>query len=278
MKRFLMLLTIAMTCLSLFAATAEAKRFGGGSSFGKQRSMSPQQAQKAPAAAPAPAPGAAPAKPGNKWLGPLAGLAIGAGLGMLFANMGMGGAMGGILMALLAGVAVMFLISMFRKKQPQPAMQYAGAGAPYGSSQPEQPGGGSAVAAPEARSIPADFPVDSFLRSAKTSFIRLQAANDRKDLNDVREYTTPEMFAEVSMQMRERGDAPQKTDVVAIQADLLEVANEGNLAIASVRFTGQLCENNGAPESIDEIWHVQKDLSDDKSVWLLAGIQQTTLH
>lgn len=277
MKRFLMLLTIAMTCLSLFAATAEAKRFGGGSSFGKQRSMSPQQAQKAPAAAPAPAPGAAPAKPGNKWLGPLAGLAIGAGLGMLFANMGLGGAMGGILMALLAGVAVMFLISMFRKKQPQPAMQYAGAGAPYGSSQPEQPGG-SAIAAPEARSIPADFPVDSFLRSAKTSFIRLQAANDRKDLNDVREYTTPEMFAEVSMQMQERDDAPQKTDVVAIQGDLLEVANEGNLAIASVRFTGQLRENNGAPESIDEIWHVQKDLGDDKSVWLLAGIQQTTLH
>lgn len=281
MKRFLMLLTIAMTCLSLFAATAEAKRFGGGGSFGKQRSMTPQPAPKAPSAAPAPGatPGAAPAKPGNKWLGPLAGLAIGAGLGMLFANMGLGGAMGGILMALLAGVAVMFLISMFRKKQ-QPAMQYAGAGAPYGSTQPEQQPMSSAVAtsAPEARSIPADFPVESFLRSAKTSFIRLQAANDRKDLNDVREYTTPEMFAEVSMQMQERDNAPQQTDVVAIQANLLEVANEGDLAIASVRFTGQLRENNGAPESIDEIWHVQKNLRDDKSVWLLAGIQQTTLH
>lgn len=275
MKRFLMLLTIAMTCLSLFAATAEAKRFGGGGSFGKQRSMSPQQTQKAPSAAPAQAPGAAPAKPGNKWLGPLAGLAIGAGLGMLFANMGLGGAMGGILMALLAGVAVMFLISMFRKKQ-QPAMQYAGAGAPYGSQQPEQPG--SSAVAPAVRNIPADFPVDSFLRSAKTSFIRLQAANDRKDLNDVREYTTPEMFAEVSMQMQERDNTPQQTDVVAIQADLLEVANEGDLAIASVRFTGQLRENNGAPESIDEIWHVQKNLRDEKSVWLLAGIQQTTLH
>lgn len=280
MKRFLMLLTIAMTCLSLFAATAEAKRFGGGGSFGKQRSMSPQQTQRAPAASPTPAPGAAPAKPGNKWLGPLAGLAIGAGLGMMFANMGLGGAMGGILMALLAGVAVMFLISMFRKKQ-QPAMQYAGAGASYGSTQPEQqPMSSSAIASstPEARSIPADFPVESFLRSAKTSFIRLQAANDRKDLSDVREYTTPEMFAEISMQMQERDNTPQQTDVVSIQADLLEVANEDDLAIASVRFSGQLRENNGAPESIDEIWHVQKNLRDDKSVWLLAGIQQTTLH
>jgi len=290
MKRFLMLLTIALTCLSLFTATAEAKRFGGGSSFGKQRTMAPQQAPKAPAAAPAPAPGAAPAAApapaGNKWLGPLAGLAIGAGLGALFAGGGlggMGGMMGSILMAILAGVAVMFLISLFRKKQSQPAMQYAGAGAAYNEPQPApQPmyGGSAASAAiPAAQSnIPADFPVETFLRSAKTSFIRLQAANDRKDLNDIREYTTPEMFAEISMQMQERDDAPQKTDVIAINGELLEVANEGDMAIASVRFTGQLRENNGAPDNVDEIWHVQKNLRDDKSVWLLAGIQQTTLH
>lgn len=283
MKKFMMLLTIVLTCLSLFAANAEAKRFGGGSSVGKQRSMAPQQVQKAPTAAPAPAAPAAPAPAGNKWLGPLAGLAIGAGLGAMFAGGlgGMGGAMGGILMAILAGVAVMFAISMFRKKQ-QPAMQsmqYAGAGAPY--SEPVQQscaGGSAAVAANTMGQIPADFPVESFLRSAKTSFIRLQAANDRKDLSDIREYTTPEMFAEISMQMQERDNTPQTTNVIAISGELLEVANEGDLAIASVRFTGQLTENNGSPENIDEIWHVQKNLKDDKAVWLLSGIQQTTLH
>ena len=200
---------------------------------------------------------------------------MGGGLG------GMGGAMGGILMALAAAAVVMFLIAKFRKPQ-QPAMQYAGAGAPYGNPEPvQQPvyGGSAApVAASVASNIPADFPVESFLRSAKTSFIRLQAANDRKDLNDIREYTTPEMFAEISMQMQERDNAPQKTDVLAINGELLQVANEGDLAIASVRFTGQLRENNGAPDNVDEIWHVQKNLRDDKSVWLLAGIQQTTLH
>jgi predicted lipid-binding transport protein (Tim44 family) len=286
MKRFLMLLAIALTCLSLFAATAEAGRLGGGGSFGKQRTMAPQPAPRAPAAAPAPAPGAAPAAApapaGNKWLGPLAGLAIGAGLGAMFAGGGMGGAMGGILMAILAGVAVMFLISLFRRKQAEPAMQYAGAGAPYHEPQPaQQPMQGSAAtaAAPAIQgNIPADFPAEAFLRSAKTSFIRLQAANDRKDLNDIREYTTPEMFAEISMQLQERGNAPQRTDVLAINGDLLQVVNEGDLAMASVRFTGQLAENNGTPESVDEIWHVQKNLRDDKSVWLLAGIQQTTLH
>ncbi len=274
MKRILMILTIVLTCLSLFSATAEAKRFGGGSSFGKQRTMAPQQAQKAPAAAPAP--GAAPAKPGNKWLGPLAGLAIGAGLGAMFAGGfgGMGGMMGTILLALLAAAVVMFLISKLRK--PQPAMQYAGSAAPYQAPLQQQYAGGSS--APTSGNIPADFPVESFLRSAKTSFIRLQAANDRKDLNDIREYTTPEMFAEISMQLQERDNTPQTTEVLGVNADLLEVANEGEWAIASVRFIGQLRENNGTPESVDEIWHVQKNLQDDKSVWLLAGIQQTTLH
>jgi predicted lipid-binding transport protein (Tim44 family) len=39
-------------------------------------------------------------------------------------------------------------------------------------------------------------------------------------------------------------------------------------------MSGQIRENNGAPENFDEIWHVQKDLKDDKAVWLLSGIQQ----
>lgn len=278
MKRFTVLLTIVLACLSLLATSAEARRFGGGGSFGKQRTMS-SPAQKAPAAAPAPGtpgqPAAAPQPAGNKWLGPLAGLAIGAGLGALFAGSGLGGGMGSILMMILAGVAIFFVVSMFRRKQ-QPAMQYAGAGAPYaGSQEPVQQSAGGGVSAPVASAnIPADFPVESFLRNSKTSFIRLQAANDRKDLDDIREYTTPEMFAEVSMQLQERGDAPQKTDVVSVNAELLEVNTENDHAIASVRMSGQLRENGGAAESFDEIWHVQKNLKDQKSVWLLAGIQQ----
>lgn len=275
MKRFLLLLCIALTAISLLAVNAEARRFGGGSSIGKQRTMSPQQTQRAPTAAPAPAaPGAAPAA-GNKWLGPLAGLAIGAGLGALFMGGGlggMGGAMGSILMMLAVAALVMFLIAKFRKPQ-QPAMQYAGNTAASGY-QPETHTYAGNSSAPAINNIPADFPVEAFLRSAKMSFIRLQAANDRKDVNDIREYTTPEMFAEISMQLQERGNAAQTTDVIAVNADLLEVATENNHAIASVRMTGQLSENKGNPESFDEIWHVQKSLQDDKAVWLLSGIQQ----
>ena len=275
MKRFLLLLTLVITSLSLFAVNAEARRLGGGGSIGKQRTMAPQQVQKAPAAAtPAAAP-AAPASTGNKWLGPLAGLAIGAGLGAMFAGGGLGG-MGGafssiLMMVALAGV-VMFAISYFRKQQ-QPAMQYSGNGASQGYT-PQQPQYTGAATTPITANIPADFPVDAFIRSAKMSFIRLQAANDRKDLNDIREYTTPEMFAEISMQLQERGNAAQTTDVIEVNGNLLEVVTENNHAIASVRMSGQLAENKGTPEHFDEIWHVQKDLQDEKAVWLLSGIQQ----
>jgi len=277
MKRLLLLLTVIITSFTLLAATAEAKRFGGGSSIGKQRTMAPQQTAKAPTAAPAPAaaPTAAPAS-GNKWLGPLAGLAIGAGLGALFMGGGlggMGGAMGSILMMVAVAALVMFLIAKFRKPQ-QPAMQYAANNPAYAYQPEAQNYTSAAAAAPATQSIPADFPVEAFLRSAKMSFIRLQAANDRKDLNDIREYTTPEMFAEVSMQLQERGNAPQTTDVINVNAELLQVLTENDHAVASVRMSGQLSENKGAAENFDEIWHVQKNLQDDKAVWLLSGIQQ----
>ena len=287
MKRFLLLLAIVFSCLSLLASNADAKRLGGGSNIGKQRTMTPQQTATPPSAAPTASPSPMPAAPqtaGNRWLGPLAGLAIGAGLGALFAGAfggmgGMGGALGGILMSVLAVVVVMFLISLFRRKQ-QPTLLYAGSATPYGAQPtytPQSSGAGSASnSSGGVRNIPADFPVEAFLRSAKTSFIRLQAANDRKDLDDIREYTTPEMFAEISMQIRERDNTPQKTDVDSLNADLLEVVTENDHAIASVRMSGQLRENNGAPESFSEVWHVQKNLKDEKSVWLLSGIQQVS--
>ena len=277
MKRFALLSVLIIIGFSVATPQAEAKRFGGGNSFGKQRDIAPQQMQKAPPAAPAntAAPAAQPA--GNKWLGPLAGLALGAGLFAMLSSMGLDGALGGILMALLAAGVIMFLLSRFRKPSVRsgPAMQYAGAAGQTsaGNHFELQSIAGGAQSAIMAK-IPADFPVEPFIRSAKTSFIRLQAANDRKDLDDIREYTTAEMFAEIAMQIKERDNSPQTTNVLAIHAQLLEVQTEGDYAIASVRLSGELSENKGAAESFDEVWHVQKNLRDDKAVWLLAGIQQ----
>ena len=289
MKKFLTYFVLAITFISFLAPMAEARRFGGGGSFGKQRNMSQQQSRKSQEAQPNNAnQSAANKQTGNKWLGPLAGLALGAGLMSLFSG-GMGGGFANILMALLAAGVVIFLIAKFRRPQPaftnQQAVIHQSGEYGYRSqdsfSQPRS--SSNSIRGNNANNqahggIPADFPVEGFIRNAKAAFIRLQAANDNKDSNDVREYTTPEIYAEIVMQMQERGDVAQKTEVLNIQAELLEVNDDEVFSVASVRFTGQLRENNGTPENIDEVWHIQKHLHDENAKWLLAGIQQMNLH
>jgi predicted lipid-binding transport protein (Tim44 family) len=128
-----------------------------------------------------------------------------------------------------------------------------------------------ATAAPR---IPADFDVAPFERNSKAAFIRLQAANDAKDLNDIRDFTTPEMYGEIALQMQERGEAAQKTEVVSVNARVIEVVVDAARAVASVRYTGVIREDNEAAEGFDEVWHVVKDMTRDDTTWKLAGIQQ----
>ena len=294
MNKLLSLFFVALVSFGLAVQDADAKRFGGGGNIGKQRSTTshqtatPPKPAQAPAAAPAPAPTPAPAPSGaSKWLGPLAGLAAGGLLASMFMGGGgmggLGGAMSSILMMLAIGAGVFFLIRMFRKPQPQAQpLQYAGMGENTVTHM-DSVGSGSAApyAAPFAQAAstrPAWFEDEPFLREAKKHFIRLQDGYDRGDLNDIREYVTPEMFAEINMQIRERGDKPNKTEVVTLNAAVLEVVTEGDYVIASVRFDGMIREEIGGPaEPFNEIWHIQKSQlqsTQANATWLISGIQQ----
>ena len=182
-----------------------------------------------------------------------------------------------MMFALLALAA--FMAFRFMRSRAQPAgayrmnngQQVPASVPPMGGSEPRMP---VAPAVAEGR-IPADFDVQGFVRNAKMSFIRLQAANDAKDLNDIRDYTTPQVYAAVAMQMQERGDVAQRTEVVSIDAQVMQVVTEDGKMIASVRFTGLVREDDAFnPEPVDEVWHVEKDLSNADSSWLIAGIQQ----
>jgi predicted lipid-binding transport protein (Tim44 family) len=299
-------------CLGLAALDADAaRRFGGGGNFGRQRPAPTlrEAPREAPAAAPAPSRSAQPAPaPGTsplpaprpsfmqRWGGVLTGLGIGALLGSLF-----GGHLGGaasLFMLLILAVLVYGAIRLFagaRRAHPQGA-GYGAANAAnantfdmertntragfsgIGSAIPQEAGAREpAVTAlpsgPEPTVLqPAE--VEPFLRVAKTSFIRLQAANDAGDLDDIRDYTTPEMYAEIAMQVRERHGS-QKTEVVALDAELVGTGVEDAYAYASVRFKGALREvPTGETESFDEVWNVRRKLSDPRSPWLIAGIQQ----
>ena len=192
--------------------------------------------------------------------------------------------MGGIGMVLLLAAAAFLLFRMLRRPAAAPEpMQYAGA-APAGPmaamdvpprfDAPATATGGGGQAAPWAVTLPAGFDGEAFLRQAKLNFIRLQAANDRKDLADIRNFTTPEMFAEISLESQERGAAPQQVDVTELNAELLDVTEGSEEHLASVRFHGALREGpQAAIESFDEVWHLSKP-ANGKSGWLIAGIQQ----
>jgi predicted lipid-binding transport protein (Tim44 family) len=267
-----------------------AKRLGGGKSMGQQRQSTQQKAEprqtQAPQAAPAAgAAGAGAAAGGSRWLGPVAGLMAGGLLGAMF----FGGAFDGIkfmdiLLILLLVGGVFFIFKMMRKPQADTRrnepLRYAGVGADPRVEQQPMPqalGGATASAAaaqPVGGYFPPGFDAEGFARGAKSNFMRLQEANDRGDVQGLRDMMTPALFQEVEAEMRGRNNAPQKTEVLTLDAKVVEVVTEGDHYIASVRFTG-LIRDDGAtqPESFSEVWHLQKPLN-GKSGWLVGGIQQ----
>ena len=295
MKRFFIAVCVLALGAALTIDSSEAARLGGGRSLGAQRSA-PMQRQAQPAA---PAQAAKPAQPapaapapaaGNRWLGPIAGLAAGLGLGWLIGQGGLGGMIGSVMMMLLVAFAAMALFRWFARRNTEATapVQYAGIGAGTGTglgnetvaAQPpsQMP---SAEAGPDFRSqfqpqIPVGFDADGFLKQAKLNFVRLQEANDRGNVDALREITTEDMYAELKLDLLERAGRTQQTDVVTLTASLLEVVTEGNLHWASVRFAGSIRETpNTAPVAFEEVWHLQKP-ADGKTGWLLAGIQQPT--
>jgi predicted lipid-binding transport protein (Tim44 family) len=133
----------------------------------------------------------------------------------------------------------------------------------------------AATPAPVASSLPAGFDAPAFERIAKLIFIRMQAANDAGNLDDLRQFATPEMFATFKLELQDRQGAKQETDVVQLHAQVLEFVQEGDQQIVSVRFHGLIREVKDEPTtSFDEVWHLVKPV-DDSRQWAIAGIAQS---
>lgn len=302
---------------TLASLDAHAKRMGGGRTVGRQtqtmqsapsRTTAPTQqpgqsgqAMQAQRTQPAqPAPGA-PAPQRSRWLGPIAGLAAGLGIAALLSHFGLGGAFAGmmanvIVIALLAMAGIWIVRKLMSRRRSGPVPAYGAVGAAgsgvssagareFGVQQPvatthsafEGAAGGYAAPAAGATPLPAGFDADTFLRHAKVNFVRLQAAWDEGNLADIREFTTPEMFAELKVDIDARKERDQ-TDVVKLDADLIGVEDRGSEYLASVRFSGLIRETaGGAAEPFAEVWNLSKSAGSGEG-WLLAGIQQVVLH
>lgn len=296
--RLLSLFVVLVAAFSLAIPEADARRLGGGKSFGRQ-STAPIQRDARPPQQAAPQtpqrPGAAPGQTGNRWLAPLAGIAAGLGLAALASYLGLGEETATLLLILLlvVGAVAVFRLLAARRGAAGPRPAYQGG---YSTSQvgreaavryaadERSPAAASlardsmqttTVDSPAAGSrIPAGFDVEGFERNAKVQFVRLQAVFDAGDKNDLREFTTPEMYAELALQIDERAGAQNRTDVVTLDATLLGIESGADEHMASVRFSGMIREQDGAEAApFDEVWNLVKPAKGSGG-WVLAGIQQ----
>lgn len=294
-KLLAVLMVVGSTLVMVTASfDAEARRFGGGFSSGRQSANVMQKRQATPAAA-TPARGAAAAQGakagGSRWLGPLAGIAAGLGLAALLSHFGLGGALADLLVIALIAGAVLFAFRYFasRNSAARTANQGAGAGGATGQNHQRQMfeapgqaaqnrqqfGGAGAATASEpvvgSWFIPADFDQQTFLDEAKRQFVAVQKAWDDADHDTLRARLTEDLYGEFAGQLQARTEH-KPTDVVMLNAELLGIEKLHDGYMASVRFSGMIREDD-APEaaSFEEVWNLEKP---DNQGWLLAGIQQ----
>ncbi len=271
MRFYLLTVLIVILSFGFMMTTADAKRFGGGKSFGMSRSYSHSNTSylSQPKAAINSTKSSF-----SRWLGPLAGFALGGLIASLFMGHGIGT---GLLSWLAIGGILFFIWNLISKMklnptgfktnstyQTEPTAQFTNL-----SNNKTPP----LTAVSNNHETSMSFDKEAFLRHAKTIFIRLQAAYDSKNLADIREFAAPVVFAEIQMQLQERGETANVTQVLNIDAELLELDPEADDMIASVIFSGKISEDpNKSPEAFKEIWHFRQDKISLE--WIILGIQQ----
>ncbi len=268
--------------VGLTVPDAEARRLGGGKSFGAapmhksqpaQRQQAPQQ-QATPRnqqANPAAASGA------SRWLGPLAGIAAGG----LLASMLFGDGFQGLQLfdILIFGLLAFVLFKLFsRRNAPAMQRQPHPAGGPVPAPQqqpvwPNQSASAQPAAAPVTMDAPAWFDADSFLKGAEEHFYTLQRHWRDNDVAGMAEYLDPALLQQM---LAERSANPPSSNgfVEQLEARLEGIEQREGRTIATVGFTGvdrEFPTDEG--EHFDESWRLER-ADGDNQPWIICGIRQ----
>ena len=289
MKKLITVAMIAMFGIMISGADlAEAKRFGMGSSFGKQRMSQPKSNSMSQQKA-APQKSAAAGQRGSArggMMGMLGGLALGGLLGAMF----FGGAFEGINLfdIVLIGGIIALLFFFLRKRTPARQPYYAGS-QPSGSmhdyaqnyatdedevidQSPREPVG--TVLRPE-------IDEKHFVSAAKDIYIRMQKAWDSGDIEDIRQFCTPEIADRIARDMGPNSE--NRTEVATLNAEIADSWIESDLEWVAVNYAAMLREqtvdHTGATvedqtAEVNEVWIFQHAPKSDDPTWYLAGIQQ----
>lgn len=282
----------AFTTIS-FPDDSEARRFGGRRSIG--RTVAPKPAPPAGASVTqqrqnvnqnqAVGGGAAAASRPGMFGGIFGGLLAGTLLGSLFMGGGLGGS-GGLLDIIVIGAIAFFAFRFFRSRfgnknsQNEVSQKYD-----YQQNNDKNASQDSDNAWDHLRStptlektqsdtsdadIPASFDTETFLKGAKSLYIRLQEAWDERDLDDIAQFTAPSIFTEIQKQFKE-DPTPSKTEILLIEATVIEVKQVGDEEQVSVLFDVDMREDNESGHA-KEIWNFTKVAQSGS--WKLDGIQQ----
>lgn len=118
-----------------------------------------------------------------------------------------------------------------------------------------------------------DAAQQAFEQEALKFFNDLQQANNRSDIAYMEQHTLEPMRQILVDDIRNRATASQ-TQVMMMKAERVDLTEESDRSVASVRFRGMVSENeNAAPDNVDEVWHFVK-VNGASSQWQLAGIEQ----
>lgn len=277
MQKFLSL-TLALFIGLSFSFDAEARRFGGGKSFGKapmhrsapqRQQQQPKQQQQA---------GKTNAAAGSKmgWLGPLAGLAAGGLLASMFFGDGFEGLQ--IFDMLIFGLLA-FLIFRFIAARKQPQLQSAGAGAMPRQMHDNIFAGNQTTAQLEPAQVlttPAWFNQERFLNQAQEHFMQLQQLWDANDFAQIADYLTPEMLSYLQQERASLGDGYQATYIDNLQVQLEGIDEQAEQTVATLTFHGTAKTSRfDQGEQFSESWRMER-ANGDNQPWLIAGIRQNS--
>ncbi|MDR9497762.1 MAG: Tim44-like domain-containing protein [Hydrogenovibrio sp.] len=294
MKRLLTVLTGVVFMLGLVAPqAAEAKRFGGGGSFGKKYSEPTQQRQQPSKQQQQAQRQQTVANSGtSRFLGPLAGLAAGGLLAWMFFGDGFDGLQ--IMDLLLFALIAFGLFALFKRfAASQMTARQTGQGhGPFDLNQQRtnaaadletaSPGGqgsiigsGLGLNALHRATAPEWFRADSFEQSARAHFVAVQNAWDDGDASEIESYCTPELYLALQDLMHEVVPGENHTEVDTLYTEIVDQIFDEDYFVVSVRFHGFIKEDKaGSAHAFDEIWHIRR-LTKGEGNWQIAGIQQT---
>ncbi|MFM4804631.1 Tim44 domain-containing protein [Aeromonas bivalvium] len=283
MKKMLTLFALILA-IGLGAPIAEAKKFGGGKSFGKSYKTAPAQPAAKPVDNKNPTLGAQAAPKKSGMMGGLLGGLLAGGLFAYLLGSGAFEGLQGMDMLLIAALALgaFFLIRALRRSKaaqmsPQQRTAYAGY-QPQAPQQFEQ-----SASAPQATGfadsdvpfrLPPGFDMNGFLSGARDHYRTLQEAWNQNDLEKMREYVSPELFEQLKAERAELS-GEQHTEVMYVDTQLVRADHGSDWAQVSVRFSGRYMDRQEqVEEDIKEVWHLERNLAKAGDPWHIVGIEQ----